>query len=87
MKFGIKEIVEYIKGMIDKYLYQTIVGLAAKGVTGIISNIPVLNVYMYLRKIMSWLGLAPDLEKKIEGYITKFIMNYVMKQQAAAAGA
>ena len=85
MKFGIKEIVEYIKGMIDKYLYQTIAGLAAKGVTGIISNIPVLNVYMYLRKIMSWLGLAPDLEKKIEGYITKFIMNYVMKQQAASA--
>ena len=85
MKFGIKEIVEYIKGIIDKYLYQTIVGLAAKGVTGIISNIPVLNVYMYLRKIMSWLGLAPDLEKKIEGYITKFIMNYTMKQQATSA--
>ena len=84
MKFGIKEIIEYIKGMIDKYLYQTIVGLAAKGVTGIISNIQILNVYIYLRKIMSWLGLAPDLEKKIEGYITKFIMNYVMKQQAAA---
>lgn len=85
MKFGLKEIVEYIKGMIDKYLYQTIVGLAAKGVTGLISKIPLLNVYMYLRKIMSFLGLAPDLEKKIEGYITKFIMNYVMKQQASNA--
>lgn len=81
MKFKLEDIKRFVFEALKKYVWETFLRGASKGIAMIIYQLPILSLVAFVKDFLSGLGFGKSTEDRIYEWLNDFAMKAIMGQQ------
>lgn len=81
MKFKLEDIKTFVFEALKKYVWETFLRGASKGIAIVLYQIPIISIVAFVKDFLSVLGFGKSTEDRIYDWINNFAMKAIMGQQ------